>query len=117
MNMLATQIPTAAAGAYALRAVQKWNKLPWITQHTKHMTIAFRAGISFASTLGIHFVWNGADRSLLITLPTLMVLLFGLWHWFSLYAMQHAWGNVFNIGTLQTIETPVQVEKVKGDEK
>lgn len=114
-NILSTQVTVAAAGAYILRLVQKWDKLPWVTAHTEGISVTFRAVIAFCSAIGISASWNGPDHALTITGLSFVTIMAGLWHVFTLYAMQHGWGKLFDVGTVQTIETPVKVEDVKGD--
>jgi hypothetical protein len=114
-NVLSTQITAAAAGAYALRLIQKWDKLPWVTSHTKLISAAFRTVLAFVASVGISLSWNGADHTLIISNLSLAILGKGLWHVFSLYAFQHGWGQLFNVGTLAKVETPVELVNVKGD--
>lgn len=114
-SIISTQITTAAAGAYVLRLIQKWDKLPWITAHTQGVSVAMRAALAFIGTVGITWKWDGADHVLTITGLSLVTIGAGLWHVFSLYAMQHAWGQLFNVGTTSKIETPLEVVNVKGD--
>lgn len=116
-HLLSTQLTLAAAGAYFLQLLQKWSKTPWITAHTTHITVLVRAGIAFCSTIGIHMVWNGPANTLVITGLSLTTIGIGLWHFFTLYAMQHGWGQLFNVGTLQKINTPVEITSDKSPSK
>jgi len=116
-NLLFTQVTAGAACAYVLRLIQRWDKLPWVTQHTKTISMWFRIVMSFAATVGIGFQWNGTAHSLLITGLSFPVVALGVWHWFGQYALQHEWGQVFNIGTLQAVESPITVTDVKGDQE
>lgn len=114
-NLLFSQITAGAALAYVLRLVQRWEKLPWITQHTQGITVLARLLLSFVATLGISWTWSAGDKAghvLAIAIPSWTVLAHGLWHWFGQYALQHGWGQVLNIGTLQKIETPLEVKNV-----
>lgn len=115
-NILSTQVTVAAAGAYILRLIQKWDKLPWVTAHTDGISIAFRAIIAFCSAIGISATWNGPEHALTITGLSVVTISYGLWHVFTLYAMQHGWGKLFDVGTTSKIETPVTVVDSTGTE-
>lgn len=113
-NMLFTQVTSGAAMAYLLRLIQKWEKLPWITQHTGGITVTFRLILSAAATLGITWQWSASEHGhiLAIAFPTAGALLHGLWLWFGQYAMQHGWGQLFNVGTVSSIEVPVELKQI-----
>lgn len=114
-NLMFSQVTAGAAFAYLLRLIQKWDKLPWVTQHTVRISVWFRIILSGLATVGISWQWNGPAHQLVINGLALNTVALGLWHWFGQYALQHGWGQVFNIGTLQKVETPVEVMNVKGD--
>lgn len=114
-NIVSTQMTVAAVGAYILRLIQKWDRVPWVTTHTQVISVIFRAAIAFFSAIGINATWNGVDHALTITGLSFVTIAYGLWHVITLYVMQHGWGKLFDVGTVQTIETPVKVEDVKGD--
>lgn len=108
-NLFFTQLTAGAALAYLLRILQKWNKVSWINDHTTGISIFVRACLSFFATIGIGWTWNGVEHSLTITGLSAAVLAHGLWHWFGQYALQHGWGQIFNVGTVSTISAPVKV--------
>lgn len=115
-NILSTQVTVAAAGAYILRLIQKWEKLPWVTQHSEPISTFLRIIIAGLGSLGISWSWNGADHTLTIAGLSFVTICYGLWHWFSLYAMQHGWGQLFNVGTTSKMETPMTVIDKSGAE-
>jgi hypothetical protein len=93
---LSTQVTAAAASAYAINLLQRWEKLPWITQHTKGITHAVRAIMALAASIGIGWHWDAVDHSLTITgLSLSAVIVFG-WHWFSQFAVTHGFGQLLN---------------------
>lgn len=114
-NLLFSQLTAGAALAYLLQLIQKWDKLPWITQHTKVVTVAFRAVLALAATVGISFQWNGAAHTLMIEGLSASTIGMGLWHWFGQYAMQHGWGQLLNVGTTSKMELPMEIVDVKGN--
>jgi hypothetical protein len=116
-NLLFTQVTTAAALAYFLKLLQKWEQLPWITAHTAQVSGWVRAFLALIGTIGISYQWNSTAHSLLITGLSWGVILPGLWHWFGQFALQHGWGQLFNIGTLSKVDAPVQVVNAKGEDK
>lgn len=93
---LSTQVTAAAASAYLMNLLQKWEKVPWITQHTAGINHAVRALLALAATVGIGWQWNSADHTLTITGLTLSTIIVGLWHWFSQFAVTHGFGQLLN---------------------
>lgn len=95
-SLLTSQIAAAAACSYLLNLLQKWSKTPWITEHTTLLNGMVRAVLAFAATVGIGWAWTSTGdngHALTITIPSAMVLLHGLWHWFSQYALTHLAGS------------------------
>lgn len=93
---LGTQLTAAAASAYLLNLLQRWEKVPWITQHTVGISHAVRAVLALAATVGIGWQWSAADHTLTITGLSLTALLVGGWHWFSQFAVTHGFGQLLN---------------------
>lgn len=113
-NLVITQMTAGAGCAYLLQLLQKWAKIPWITEHTHAINIAARAVMSGAAALGISSVWSpvdGGGHTLTITIPSAMVILHGLWMWFGQYALQHGWGQVLSIGNQAA--PPAQIPPAK----
>jgi hypothetical protein len=104
---------TAAAGcAYFMQLLQKAKSISWITAHTTGINVALRAALSFGSTIGISHAWtpaNGGGGSFTLVFPPLAVIAIGLWHWFGQYAIQHGFGQLLSVGTLKSVDTPVQI--------
>lgn len=96
-NILATQLTAAAVSAYLMRLIQKWAKLPWITEHTAGINAAFRAVVSLAATLGISFTWDGTAHTLLISGLTFSTIAIGLWHWLGQFSFTHMAAKVFEV--------------------
>jgi len=94
-NIFLSQVTWGAVMAYILLLLQRWSKLPWLTQHTTEITTIFRAVLAFVATIGIGISWNGAAHTLTITNLSLSVIASGLWHWFGQFAIQHGWGQLF----------------------
>lgn len=111
-SLIFTQLTTGAASAYLLQLIQKWKALPWITEHTDGINRGVRIVMSFGAAIGISWVWGAkaADGShvLSLTIPSAIVLLHGVWHWFGQYALQHGWWKVFQI---PISSPPVPIDK------
>jgi hypothetical protein len=101
INVLFSQLTWGAAFAYLLLLAQKWEKLPWVTQHTAGISAVVRAVLAGIATIGISVSWNGAAHSLTISNLSFPVIASGLWHWFGQYALQHGWGQLFLVKTNQ----------------
>ena len=108
-NLVFTQVTAGAACAYVLRLLQQWKALPWVTSHTTGINTAIRLILSGAATLGISWQWAAADtggHTLTIAIPSAMVVLHGAWQWFGQYALQHGWGQLFQLNGGQQAQAP-----------
>lgn len=98
-TLLSSQLTAAAACAYLLNMLQRWEKLPWITANTQTINAIVRAAMAGGTALGIQHVWNpavGGGGVLTITIPSAAILVHGAWHWFGQYAFTHIAGKVLN---------------------
>lgn len=111
-SLIFTQLTSGAACAYLLQLLQKWRKLPWITEHTDGINRFVRVAMSFGTALGISWVWAPAvtdgGHMLEIAIPSGIVLVHGLWHVFGQYALQHGWSKLFQI---PITSPPIPVDK------
>lgn len=101
-STLQTSLYAAAASAYITQFLQKWERTPWITDHTKWVTAGVRLTLSAISAVGVSWAWaakDGGGHTLTIAIPGLASLLIGIWHLFGQYATTHAFG-----GMLKTVE-------------
>jgi hypothetical protein len=113
---LLSSITAAAACSFLLDQAQKSKIVPWITAHTKWINLGVKIALSGASTLGISHAWTPAATGggqFLVTVPATTVILMGLWHWFGQFALQHGFGQLLTVGTLTTVDVPVQVHEVE----
>lgn len=100
-TLLTSQIGAAAACSYVLNLLQRWSRLPWITEHTKVINVIVRAVLAGAATLGISKAWTpttGGGGVLMISIPPFAVLVQATWHWFSQYALTHLAGSALENG-------------------
>jgi hypothetical protein len=100
-SLLSTQIGAAAVCAYLVQLMQRWSKLPWITEHTTGVNTILRVVTSGVAALGVHWAWaesSGGGHTLSIAIPSGAALLGAGWHWFVQYAVQHGWGNLLAVG-------------------
>jgi hypothetical protein len=108
---------TAGAGcAFIVQLLQKAKQVPWITEHTTAINIALKASLSFFATLGISHAWNpsaGGGGQLTFDIPSMSVLMIGLWHWFGQFAVMHGFGQLLGVGTVKSIDNPVQVNQTE----
>lgn len=101
-STLQTSLYAAAASAYIVDFLKKWEYTPWITEHTKWVTAGVRLGLSLISAVGVSWAWapkDGGGHTLTIAIPAFASLLVGIWHLFGQYASTHAFG-----GLLKTVE-------------
>lgn len=107
-NLLMTQITAGAACAYLLQLLQKWEKVPWITQHTVYINTGVRAVLALLAVVGITEAWTpnpGGGGVLAFTIPPATVILHGIWHWFGQYALQHGWGKILDVDGQPSLKT------------
>lgn len=100
-SLLSTQIGAAAVCAYLVQLLQRWSKLPWITEHTTAINAALRIATSGVAAIGVHWAWadtSSGGHTLSIAIPSGAALLAAGWHWFVQYAIQHGWGNLLSGG-------------------
>lgn len=110
-TLLTSQIAGAALCSYILNLLQRWKQVPWISSHTTMINTIVRATLALGTTLGISQAWTPADAGggvLMITIPPLTVILHGLWHWFSQYALTHLAGSALE--KTKNVETPSSIE-------
>jgi hypothetical protein len=100
-NILYTHLTAAALFGYVMNKLMNWNKVPWINYHTQKLNAWLRAGLSFLTTIGIHWTWGGTwstGRTMAITIPALAVLGNAAFQWAGQYAMQHGFERILDIG-------------------
>lgn len=109
-SLLSTQIGAAAVCAYLVQLLQKWSKAPWITEHTAGINAAVRIVTSGFAALGVSWAWgdiSNGGHTLTFTIPAGTVILAGLWHWFTQYAVQHGWAKLFQVGEPTQTQLPL----------
>lgn len=108
-SMLSTQIGAAAVCAYLVQLLQRWSKIPWITEHTTGINAALRIVTSGAAAIGVHWAWadsSSGGHTLSIAIPSFAAILAAGWHWFVQYAIQHGWGNLLSAGPVDYFPVP-----------
>lgn len=103
-SILFSHLTSAALFAYTLQLLQRWQKTPWVTEHTTMMNVGLRAVLSLLANLGIGWVWNGhltwlTGASVTITIPGLTVVAHGCYHLVGQFAFQHGFLKILNIKT------------------
>lgn len=101
-STLQTSLYASAASAYIVQFIQRWDKTPWVTEHTKWMTAGLRLALSFVSAVGVSWAWaakEGGGHTITIAIPGLAALLIGIWHLFGQYATTHAFGGLLKAAT------------------
>lgn len=113
-STLQTSLYAGAASAYIVQFLQKWSKTPWITDHTKWVTVGVRLTLACVSAAGVSWAWaakDGGGHTLTIAIPGLTSLLIGVWHLFGQYATTHAFGGVLKATELKPPAVPVEPSK------
>lgn len=113
-STLQTSLYASAASAYIVQFIQRWDKTPWVTEHTKWMTTGLRLGLSFVSAVGVSWAWaakEGGGHTITIAIPGLASLLIGIWHVFGQYAFTHGFGGLLKAIELKPPAVPVEAGK------
>ena len=86
-----THFTSAAIVVFAMNKLKAATWFPLVQKDAVALNRAFGAIIAFLVSIGIHYQWTAnADGShaLLLQIPTLTALAYGVWHWLNQYALQ-----------------------------
>ena len=89
---LPTSLGVAILSGYVMHLAKASKKLPWITFYTTKLNFAIRGVIAAVGTIGVGMKWaasSGGGGQLAITIPSVAVLLAGLYHWAVQFGVQH----------------------------
>jgi hypothetical protein len=87
-NIAITQFTTGALTVAAMNWLKGQSWFPLVQAGKAKLNRSVAAFVAFCSSLGVHFVWNGAEHSLAIQGLTLSVIAASLYHWASQMATQ-----------------------------
>ena len=87
-SLVTTQITSSALVVYLLQVLKNSKYVPWITADKKRLLQILSAVGAAAATIGVQHAWNPSARQLILTIPTLATVGFGLWHWLNHFVMQ-----------------------------
>lgn len=99
-----TSLGVALVTGFVLHLLKVWAKIPWIDFYTTKLNTILRLVLSAIGTLGVSLKWaaaTGGGGTLAITIPTLAVIIAGLWHWAIQYVTQYSSECVYQIATQQ----------------
>jgi hypothetical protein len=107
--VLPTSVGVAVISAYVLHLAKCAKSLPKINFYSTKLNAIIRAGMSGIGTIGISLSWAAAASgggTVSIAIPSLGVLLAGLWHWAVQFGIQH-----FSEGALQMMRQMALIAK------
>lgn len=87
-NIAITQFTTGALTVAAMNWLKGQAWFPLVQAGKAKLNRGVAAFVAFCTSLGVHFVWNGTEHSLLITGLTLSVIAGTVYHWASQMATQ-----------------------------
>ena len=87
-NIAITQFTTGALTVAAMNWLKGQPWFPLVQAGKAKLNRSVAAFVALCGSLGIHFVWNPVDHSLLIQNLTLSVIGLSLYHWVSQMATQ-----------------------------
>jgi hypothetical protein len=107
--VLPTSVGVAVISAYIMHLLKAAKSVPKVSFATTKLNAIIRAIMSGIGTIGISLSWAAAATgggTVSIAVPSLGVLLAGLWHWAVQYGLQH-----FSEGTLQMMRQLSEIAK------
>jgi hypothetical protein len=106
-NIAITQFTTSAltvAGLQWLKA-QPW--FPLVADGKGKLNRIVAAFVAFCTSLGVHFVWNGAEHTLVISGLTFSTIAASVYHWASQMATQEVIYRATRQKTQEQVPVPV----------
>lgn len=88
MNQLSAQVVISAVVVYLIQLAKKSARIPWISTETSKLNRLIAVLASLFSSVGIHFSFNAAAGTLVITGLTLAGILGFAWHWLTAFVSQ-----------------------------
>lgn len=110
-NVLGTQITVGGIIVAAIQYAKRSRYFPWFTKEKILLVRGVSAFLSFVAALGIHYVWNGSNHSLLITGLDLVSILGAAW-----IAIKQFTITELTWQTVKPSSNPAVVEAVAPDE-
>ena len=87
-NIAITQFTTSALTVGALQWLKAQPWFPLVSEGKATLNRIVAAFVAFCTSLGVHFVWNGAEHTLVISGLTIGTIAVSLYHWLSQMATQ-----------------------------
>jgi len=80
---LPTSVGVAVFSGYLLDALKRFRAIPRVNYYSDRLNTGLRIVLSGIGTLGIAWKWSaaGTGHQLLITIPSWLAILAGLYHW------------------------------------
>lgn len=117
MSVATVGVSTFGSSALVVYIMQKLKSASWfplVDQGRVFLNRLVSVFGALCTTIAVSYVWNPSSRQLLLTIPTLSVMLLGLWHWFTHFAMQETIyqatvpGNGLSKAVAQTVLAELQ---------
>jgi hypothetical protein len=99
-----TQVAVAAIISFLVGKLKQSSWFPWLTAETSKLNRLVAVLLSGVAAVGIHYQWDAADHSLLITGLSLTTILGMLWHWAVQAIYTHGWFKATNGDLLDTLK-------------
>lgn len=86
-NLILSQITVSAVIVWGLQALKAAKWATWVTNETEKLNTVVAVIASGLASAGVH--WTGSwHEGWVVTIPSGVALLVGLWHWLQSYAVQ-----------------------------
>src|SRR5262245_22656447 len=102
-ELLSTQLAVAYATSTALKWLKYQHWFPLMAKEAAVLNRLFSLAVAFIAAIGIHYTFDAATGTMVITGLTLPGILHGLWAWFEQFAMQQ--------GVFKVIVQPEEVRQ------
>jgi hypothetical protein len=87
-DLVISQVTLSAVVVVVLQWLKKASWFPWLTAEGEKAKHAFAVLAAALTAIGIHYNYDAATGTLMITGITVAAIGHGLWHWLQSYAFQ-----------------------------
>jgi hypothetical protein len=117
-NIVLTQVTAGASAVWILQVLKNWKAFPLLQSGQKYASRTASVIAAFFIHGGVSYTWDpqldvNGNRHLVLAIPTFLVFITYIWHWFGQYTLQELMYqgtiNKSGITTDATGATPARV--------
>jgi hypothetical protein len=121
-NIAMTQFTSSAVVVWGMQRLKSAKWFPFLQHGQAWVSRAWSLGAAAIVEIGISYTWNknpDGTHSLILVIPTLAALGYGLWHWVNQFCLQEVLyqATVNKVSLTSTPSDAGHTPKVSGDGK